>query len=52
MTARSTKPSASAACPGDQHRNLTLPKVTGVVYRLRGQTEVGTDRGATGGDRA
>ncbi|WP_294271538.1 hypothetical protein [uncultured Sphingomonas sp.] len=29
--------------------DLTLPKVAGVVYRLRGQTEVGTDLGSTGG---
>ncbi|MBN8811619.1 MULTISPECIES: hypothetical protein [Sphingomonas] len=29
--------------------DLTLPKIAGVVYRLRGQTEVGTDQGATGG---
>ena len=29
--------------------NLTLPKIAGVVYRLRGQTEVGTDLGSTGG---
>lgn len=29
--------------------NLTLPKIAGVFYRLRGQTEVGTDLGATGG---
>ncbi len=29
--------------------DLTLPKISGVVYRLRGQTEVGTDQGATGG---
>jgi len=29
--------------------NLTLTKVAGVFYRLRGQTEVGTDQGATGG---
>ncbi len=28
--------------------NLTLPKISGVVYRLRGQTEVGTDLGTTG----
>ncbi len=28
--------------------NLTLPRVTGVVYRLRGQTEVGVDVGSTG----
>lgn len=29
--------------------DLTLPKIAGVVYRFRGQTEVGTDQGATGG---
>ena len=29
--------------------NLTLPKIAGVFYRLRGQTEVGTDLGSTGG---
>ncbi len=29
--------------------NLTLPKIAGVYYRLRGQTEVGADLGATGG---
>lgn len=29
--------------------DLTLPKIAGVFYRLRGQTEVGTDLGATGG---
>lgn len=29
--------------------DLTLPKIAGVFYRLRGQTEVGTDQGATGG---
>ncbi len=29
--------------------DLTLPKIAGVVYRLRGQTEVGTDLGSTGG---
>ncbi|MEP9401185.1 hypothetical protein [Sphingomonas sp. VNH70] len=28
--------------------NLTLPKIAGVFYRLRGQTEVGTDLGTTG----
>lgn len=28
--------------------DLTLPKIAGVFYRLRGQTEVGTDLGATG----
>lgn len=28
--------------------DLTLPRVTGVVYRLRGQTEVGVDVGSTG----
>jgi len=28
--------------------NLTLPKIAGVYYRLRGQTEVGTDLGTTG----
>lgn len=27
--------------------DLTLPRVQGVVYRLRGQTEVGTDAGST-----
>jgi hypothetical protein len=27
--------------------DLTLPRVTGVVYRLRGQTEVGVDAGST-----
>ncbi|PTQ65917.1 hypothetical protein C8J45_101779 [Sphingomonas sp. PP-CE-3G-477] len=30
--------------------SLTLPKIAGVVYRLRGQTEVGTDVGTTGAD--
>lgn len=30
--------------------NLTLPRVQGVVYRFRGQTEVGVDSGATGAD--
>ncbi|WP_260598672.1 hypothetical protein [Sphingomonas endolithica] len=29
--------------------DVTLPKIAGVFYRLRGQTEVGTDLGATGG---
>jgi hypothetical protein len=29
--------------------DLTLPKIAGVVYRLRGQTEVGSDLGSTGG---
>ncbi|MBB3878996.1 hypothetical protein [Sphingomonas pseudosanguinis] len=29
--------------------DLTLPKIAGVVYRLRGQTEVGADLGSTGG---
>ncbi|NIJ18874.1 hypothetical protein FHS95_000543 [Sphingomonas naasensis] len=29
--------------------DLTLPKIAGVFYRLRGQTEIGTDLGATGG---
>ena len=29
--------------------NLTLPKIAGVYYRLRGQTEVGSDLGSTGG---
>ena len=29
---------------------LTLPKIAGVFYRLRGQTEVGTDVGTTGAD--
>ncbi|WP_294247395.1 hypothetical protein [uncultured Sphingomonas sp.] len=29
--------------------NLTLPKVAGVFYRLRGQTEVGADLGSSGG---
>ncbi len=28
--------------------DLSLPKIAGVVYRLRGQTEVGTDLGSTG----
>ncbi|WP_374942794.1 hypothetical protein [Sphingomonas sp.] len=30
--------------------SLTLPKIAGVFYRLRGQTEVGTDAGSTGAD--
>lgn len=30
-------------------QSVTLPKIAGVVYRLRGQTEVGTDLGSTGG---
>jgi len=30
--------------------SLTLPRVQGVVYRFRGQTEVGADVGATGAD--
>ncbi|WP_267397251.1 hypothetical protein, partial [Sphingomonas sp. GC_Shp_5] len=30
--------------------SLTLPKIAGVFYRLRGQTEVGTDVGTTGAD--
>ncbi|WP_322964134.1 hypothetical protein [Sphingomonas fuzhouensis] len=30
-------------------RDLTLPKIAGVVYRLRGQVEVGKDLGSTGG---
>jgi hypothetical protein len=30
--------------------SLRLPKVAGVYYRLRGQTEVGTDVGTTGAD--
>ena len=29
---------------------LSLPKIAGVFYRLRGQTEVGTDVGTTGAD--
>jgi len=29
---------------------LTLPKIAGVFYRLRGQTEIGTDVGTTGAD--
>jgi len=29
--------------------DLSLPKIAGVFYRLRGQTEVGTDQGAAGG---
>ena len=29
---------------------LNLPKISGVYYRLRGQTEVGTDVGTTGAD--
>ena len=29
---------------------FNLPKIAGVVYRLRGQTEVGTDVGTTGAD--
>lgn len=28
--------------------DLTLPRITGVVYRFRGQTEVGVDVGSTG----
>lgn len=32
--------------------SLTLPRVQGVVYRFRGQTEVGTDVGTTGADSA
>ncbi|MDY0959085.1 hypothetical protein SOM26_10360 [Sphingomonas sp. CFBP8993] len=32
--------------------DLTLPKIAGIVYRLRGQTEVGTDLGSTGGTGA
>ncbi|WP_312487807.1 hypothetical protein [Sphingomonas sp.] len=32
--------------------DLTLPKIAGVVYRLRGQTEVGADLGSTGGTGA
>ena len=30
--------------------SLTLPKIAGVVYRFRGQTEVGVDVGTTGAD--
>lgn len=30
--------------------SLTLPKIAGVFYRFRGQTEVGMDVGATGAD--
>ncbi len=30
-------------------KDVTLPKIAGVVYRLRGQTEVGSDLGSTGG---
>jgi hypothetical protein len=30
--------------------SLTLPKIAGVFYRLRGQTEVGVDAGTTGAD--
>lgn len=30
--------------------NLTLPRIQGVVYRFRGQTEVGVDVGSTGAD--
>ncbi|MFE8583244.1 hypothetical protein ACFX59_03975 [Sphingomonas sp. NCPPB 2930] len=29
--------------------DLSLPKIAGVVYRLRGQTEVGSDLGSSGG---
>jgi hypothetical protein len=29
--------------------SLTLPRIPGIAYRLTGQTEVGTDLGATGG---
>ena len=29
---------------------LNLPKIAGVFYRIRGQTEVGTDAGTTGAD--
>lgn len=35
--------------PGSITTDLSLPKIAGVVYRLRGQTEVGTDLGSTGG---
>ncbi|WP_288410601.1 hypothetical protein [uncultured Sphingomonas sp.] len=35
--------------PGAITTDLSLPKIAGVVYRLRGQTEVGTDLGSTGG---
>ncbi|HJO65055.1 MAG TPA: hypothetical protein QF469_06910, partial [Sphingomonas sanguinis] len=31
-------------------RDLTLPKIAGVVYRLQGQVEIGTDLGSTGGN--
>jgi len=30
--------------------SLSLPRIAGVVYRFRGQTEVGTDVGTTGAD--
>lgn len=35
--------------PANITTSLTLPKIAGVFYRLRGQTEVGTDQGASGG---
>ena len=34
--------------PASITASLTLPRIPGVFYRLRGQTEVGTDVGATG----
>lgn len=34
--------------PASITTSLTLPKISGVFYRLRGQTEVGTDLGTTG----
>lgn len=30
--------------------SLTLPRIPGIVYRMTGQTEVGTDLGSAGGD--
>ncbi len=36
--------------PSSITTSLTLPKIAGVFYRLRGQTEVGADQGATGAD--
>jgi hypothetical protein len=36
--------------PASITTSLSLPKIAGVFYRLRGQTEVGTDVGTTGAD--
>lgn len=44
--------SSFRACrlPQNITASLSLPKISGVFYRFRGQTEVGTDVGTTGAD--